>query len=132
MCWYCKRRCRFYQWQLRYLEAWLDRIERQWDNALLKEECVQSWQENTWLLWEVAPKPVRKFITVLTQSATKLNAQTLSTTQVAALRNALHVVRDADPSDMLIGTAYQQLIESGLSPRLSFDSEFVQLYLDEL
>ena len=84
-----------YEWQITNLSEWLDRIERQWNNLLLREECVQVWKEKTRQLWEVAPEPVQEFLAGLTISAKKLDAQALTHEQVAALRYALKIVRDS-------------------------------------
>ena len=127
-----KRTYRLYHWQLLHLRQWLDRVERFWDNEQLRAECVQTWQENSWLLWEVAPKAVREFVAGLTLSAKRMDSKTLSKEQIIALRYALDSIEGAAPNIATIEEAYQRLIESGLPPMLSLDDELVQLYLDEL
>jgi len=127
-----KRQNLFYEWQRLHLKRWLDRVEKFWDNELLKEECIQILQEDMLKLWEAAPKPVRPFVAGLTLSTQKIDAQTLSLGQVSALQQSLIAVRDGALHEVDQDKAYQQLMESGISPKPSFDEDLIQLYLDEL
>ncbi|MEM7534252.1 MAG: hypothetical protein AAF639_18875 [Chloroflexota bacterium] len=122
-----------YEWQIDNLSEWLDRVERQWDNLLLREEFVQDWKDKTRRLLRVAPEPVSEFVAGLTMSVKKLDADTLTHEQVATLRYALKIVREGEVEEWEIEKAIDRLFDCQLSPMMSFnDDELFQLYLDEL
>lgn len=110
---------------------WLDRVQEKWDDPSIRQKCVTIWQENIKTLWDVGPTRVRGFCTSLALSVQQLDADRLSWAQVAALRTALTVLQAADPDESTIQAAYQKLRESGLPPRLTFEREVAQSYIDE-
>lgn len=122
----------FYQLQLFSLKQSLTRVEEQWTDRSVRTECVVGWQGSMALLWELCPEPARGLCASLMLAVKRLDADRLSLPQIAALRYCITLLQSVTPSEREIDEAYQQLSQSGLPPKVSFDQSFVQSYLDEL
>lgn len=122
---------RLYQLQLMQLKQSLSQVEQQWKDKSLRKECIAIWQANIVSLWDVCPEPARGLCASLMLSVKLLDEEQLSLGQVAALQYCIKLLRYSAPDDADIETAYQQLIESGIPPMLSFDDSFIQSYIDE-
>jgi PHD/YefM family antitoxin component YafN of YafNO toxin-antitoxin module len=127
-----RQQIQLFQLQHRYLMAWLDRVEREWDDIAIRREFVSTWQGNIQSLWEVCPESSRMPCTTLILSVQRLDPDHLTRAQLDALRHSLTSLSDPMISEATIKKANQRLIESGLSPMMTFDDEMVQLYIDEL
>ncbi|MFN8485937.1 MAG: hypothetical protein U0350_00015 [Caldilineaceae bacterium] len=123
---------RFYQIQLLQLKYWLEQVEQQWEDQIVRAQCVAVWQESMAPLWEVCPEPARGLCASLMLSTKQLAAERLSKQQVAALRYAIELLQSVIPTEAEIDQAYQQLMVSGIPPMVAFDKNFVQSYIDEL
>lgn len=115
-----------------YLEQWLDRAEQQWEDESIRQACITTWQQSIKALWEVYPPPVRIFCANLVLAVKRVSIERFSLQQVAALRFCLELLRNAAPDQAAIESAYGQLIDSQLPPRLAFHDNIIQSYLDEL
>lgn len=113
------------------LMYWLDRAQEKWDSPSIRQECVAVWQDSMKTLLDLSPAGVRGFCTALSLSVQQLTSERFSLAQVEALRYALEVMKNSEPDDATIQAAYHKLRDSHLSPRLIFDRELVQSYLDE-
>ncbi|MFZ4657341.1 MAG: hypothetical protein ACOYNY_10040 [Caldilineaceae bacterium] len=121
----------FYQLQLFHLKQWLTRVEEQWADRSTRAECVAAWQGSMTLLWEICPEPARGLCASLMLAVKRLDADRLSPPQIAAPRYCITLLQSVIPSETEIDKAYQQLSQSGLPPRVSFDQNLVQSYVDE-
>ncbi len=127
-----RQQLQLFHLQHRYLMAWLDRVEQEWDDITVRREFVSAWQSTIPSLWEVCPESSRMLCTILTLSVQRLDPEHLTQTQLEALRHSLTSLRDPTISEATIEKVNQRLIESGLSPMMTFDDKMVQLYIDEL
>lgn len=118
--------------QRSHLEQWLDRAEQQWEDESIRQTCITTWQQSIKALWEVCLPPVRIFCANLALAVKRVSIERFSLQQVAALRCCLELLRDAAPDQAAIESAYGQLIDSQLPPRLAFHDNIIQSYLDEL
>ncbi|MEZ4867129.1 MAG: type II toxin-antitoxin system Phd/YefM family antitoxin [Caldilineaceae bacterium] len=125
-------RQQLFQLQRAILFHWLERVEEKWNDPAIRQRFVAVWQDNIKTLWDKSPIGARRFCTSLALSVQQLSAERLSIEQVTALRYALDVLRVADPDDNMVRVAYQKLRDNHLSPRLTFDRELAQSYIDEL
>lgn len=125
-------RQRLFHLQRIYLAQWLDRAEQQWTDESIRQSCITTWQQSIKALWEVCPPPVRVFCANLALAVKRLSIEQFSLKQVTALRSCLELLRDAAPEQAAIESAYGQLIDSQLPPRLVFNDNLIQSYLDEL
>ncbi len=121
-----------FQLQHRYLAQWLDQVEQQWDDITTRRDCVSAWQSNIKSLWDVCPESSRKLCTALILSVQRLSPEHLTRKQIDALRYSLMLLRDPVINEATLEKAHKRLIESGLSPMMTFDDEIVELYMDEL
>lgn len=128
-----RQRYHLYHLRLTQLQEWLDRVEAQWEDEVIRHKCIQLWQNSMAPLWEVTPETVRIFCAALMLSVKRLDPEQFSAAQIAALRYSLELLRDADPEESAIEKAHQMLDESGIPALLSFSSDTLfKLYLDEL
>ncbi|MEM7534246.1 MAG: hypothetical protein AAF639_18845 [Chloroflexota bacterium] len=121
-----------FQREIANLMQWLDHIELQLGNEPLLFNSIKVLKENTRQLWTVAPKAVRGFVAALTLSVKKLDVQTLSKGQVAALRYVLETVRSGEVDEKKFEEAHHLLVDNQIAPAFSFSRDLVQLYLDEV
>lgn len=125
-------RQRLFHLQRIHLAQWLDRAEQQWHDESIRQACIVTWQQSIKALWEVCPQPVRVLCANLALAVKHLSIERFSLEQMMALRYCLDLLRDAAPDQAAIESAYEKLIDSQLPPRLVFNNNIIQSYLDEL
>ena len=109
----------------------LERVQEKWDDLSIRQECIAVWQDSIKALWDVSPAGTRRFCASLALSVQQLTPERLSRAQIDALRNALNLLCNSELDDAEVQIAYQKLRDSHLPPRLVFDQELVQSYIDE-
>jgi len=127
-----RHRQQLYHLQLKHLAQWLDEVEQQWNNPIIRQECIAAWQSGIKSLWNVCPDANRELCAALALSVQRLAPERLTREQIAALRHCLELLRDPAPSKTALEEAHRRLTESGLPPTMAFDNKTVQLYVDEL
>jgi len=122
----------FFRLQLVYLKNWLTKLEQYWLDETVSEDDIATWKDNVKLLWEIAPRHLRKFAASFTLSVEKLTPERLTLDQIAALRHSLALFDYPELDTTTKRDAYQQLTRCGLPPKFVFDDEIIQSYLDEV
>ncbi|MBV7334174.1 type II toxin-antitoxin system Phd/YefM family antitoxin [Chloroflexi bacterium TSY] len=128
-----RQQFRLYHLQLTHLSQWLDRVEQNWDDNALHNECILAWQNTMEPLWESCPEQMKDLCVALRLSVKQLQPPRFTREQIAALRCCLKLLRDTAPSEAEEEEAHQKLIEAGIPAMLAFDDDsLLNSYLAEL
>jgi hypothetical protein len=127
-----RRERQLFHLQLQHLLRLVETTEQAWQKLETRIEFVTAFRAGIRMLWEICPPTVNGFCAGLRMATNRLSVDSLTSTQLNALRTSLDLLRQESLSEIAIDAGFQKLTECGLSPTITGNAALVQMYMDDL